>query len=498
MYIVTLNIHYRIYRLFIRICKLERDVPILKFIQANFLRKNKKESLLLEQLIFFVPLGATSLLVAATHSLFNAGLARLADPDIYIAAFAVAKSFMNVFQSAVAMIPQTVTALVKDSTTYNKVRRFIYLDALGITIVLGLFTFSGLARWTIQHAMGLNEEVLEQSVVILGVLILFPATVTMRNFYQGITIKFRMTPLVTLSTVVRIVYVTLFIWIIQWLAKLIPAGILAGIMFLGAGFIESLILYLGTRWTIKDPRIQLDKENYKDTGAVPQPFTTGVIMRFFWPLVLTSLIATLTGPIINASLGRTLQPEMIISAYAIAWGLGFIINSPLVMFHQVPLNFIDEDNPATINTVKRFGVALGLFSGVALLLVAFTPAGMYILTKWIGATPATGEMAMDVLRFMCLLPGLMVIREYYWGILMKRHMTKMIGRGKIVSLAALTCAIVLLSFFSLPNPAVIGAIGMVAAESGEIIYLYYNLKKANTLRTAGAAPSVQGIIERNY
>lgn len=116
------------------------------------------------------------------------------------------------------------------------------------------------------------------------------------------------------------------------------------------------------------------------------------------------------------------------------------------------LNFIDEDNPYTLHTVKRFGVILVLFSGIALLLVAFTPAGMYILTKWIGATPATGKMAMDVLRFMCLLP----------------------------------------------NPTVIGAIGMVAAESGEIIYLYYNLKKANTLPTAGVAPSVQDIIERNH
>jgi len=43
----------------------------------NFLRKNKKDSLLLEQLIFFIPLAATSMLVAVTHSLFNAGLARL-------------------------------------------------------------------------------------------------------------------------------------------------------------------------------------------------------------------------------------------------------------------------------------------------------------------------------------------------------------------------------------------------------------------------------------
>ncbi len=444
----------------------------------RLLGKYKGESLMRRQLMFFAPLAATTILVAMTHSLFNAGLARLPAQDIYIAAFAVAKSFMHIFQSAVAMIPQMVTALVKNSVSYHRVRKFVCLDALIITILLGVFTFSGMAEWFMGNVMGLKGEVLKQSVIILGVLVFFPGAVTLRNFYQGITIKFRMTPLVTLATAIRIIYVVIFILIIRWLAQWISAGILAGIMFLGAGIIESLVLYLGTKFTIKHPGVQLDRDSKNEEKDKPQePFTTNVILRFFLPLVFTSVIATLTGPIINTGLGRTAHPEVIISAFAIALGLGIIVNSPLYLFHQLPLNFAGGNDAGEIQAVKRFGALLGGLSTAFMLIVAFTPAGMFVLTQWIGATPSISLLSLDVLRWMCLLPGLIVVREYYWGILLSRGHTKIIGRGKMVSLAALAVTMLLVSLFPLPNPAVMGVMGMVAAEGAETIYLYYTVSK---------------------
>ena len=55
----------------------------------------KKTDILLKQIKFFTPLGMTSILIVITHSLFNMALARFPTPEVYISAFAVAKSFMH-------------------------------------------------------------------------------------------------------------------------------------------------------------------------------------------------------------------------------------------------------------------------------------------------------------------------------------------------------------------------------------------------------------------
>ncbi|MDD2502909.1 MAG: hypothetical protein PHG58_03495 [Clostridia bacterium] len=429
--------------------------------------------LMFDQFKFFIPLALTSVLIALTHTLFNAGLARLPNQDIYIAAFFVAKGFMNLFQSAVFMIPQTAVTFVKSSKTYKKVLQFTALDALFITILLGLVVISGLARWIMTNVMGLQGQVLEQSLVILAVLSIFPAAVTLRNFFQGIAIRFRVTSIVTLSSIIRMIYVLIFIFIIKYLS-FIPPGILAGIMFLGAGLIESLVLALTTRITIGDIKGKLDTSNTESSNELekkPADLTYGMIMRFFYPLIFTSLVTTIVQPIINTGLGRTASPEMAISAFSVAWSLGYIFTNPLNMFHQLPMNFLEDDNRESEKAIKLFGGIISVFLTLLLIIISFTPVGMYILTKWIGASQQISVMSMDVLKLISFLPLLIVTREYLWGVLMRDKLTKVIGRGKIVSLSTLIVSMLACSFINFANPAIIGALGMISAELSEFIYL---------------------------
>lgn len=71
-------------------------------------------------LAFFTPLALTATLVTITHTLFNAGLGRLDEPEIYISAFAVAKSLMHLFESPISMLRQTYSTLVVDQTAWPK------------------------------------------------------------------------------------------------------------------------------------------------------------------------------------------------------------------------------------------------------------------------------------------------------------------------------------------------------------------------------------------
>ncbi len=418
---------------------------------------------------FYLPLTLTSILTLTTHSLFNAGLARLPSPEVYISAFAVAKSFMHVLESPIMMVRQTVSALVDDFQSYQRVRGFI-IGLVGLIVLV--FTFlvlSGTAKWIIRHAMGLSGETLAATNIILHVFIIFPVAAAVRNFLQGLLIKCQATPLLTAATVFRIVYVSILVVSVPRLSFIHP-GILAGLLFLTAISIELVFLFVGARFVIGHFG-QWFMVNNVGAKQGQSEVTSATIMRFFVPLIVTAFIKTLAMPIINMGLARTERPELALATYAVAWGLGMIVVSPLMMFHQVPLNFIDEGDPHTLWIVRRFAIFLGLGLSGAFLLLSFTNLGYTILTSVIGASEQMGILAMDVLKLMALLPLLMVSREFYWGLLMKRRMTKHLGAGKMVNVVTLTITILTVAIVGPSNPAITGIIGMIVAELCEVLYL---------------------------
>lgn len=430
-------------------------------------RFNKYISGIREQVFFFIPLAMTSVIMVITHSLFNAGLARLPSPEIYLSAFAVAKSMIFIIQSPLIMIRQTVSALVNNLDSYNMVKKFIIKLTVFIVLLLGVISFTDIDRWIFKNIMGLNGPTLDESVRILKVLIIFPAIVTVRSFIQGIMIKFRKTPIVTLATIMRIIFVSAMVLFIGKL-YFIPGAIIAGIMFLGALAVEGGVIYLGARVSIGKIKERVKTLRERNSLTI----TNRVIYSFFWPLLITSLIKALARPIINMGLARTVDPELALSTYAVAWSLGMIFLSPFLMFHQVPLNFIRIGDSESVRNVKIFALISGLIASGLFAIVSFSNAGYYIIRFYIGATEEISLLSIDVLKSMVILPLIIVGREFYWGLLMKKHMTKYVGRGKIINLVSLTITIFFMNRINPLNPAIIGIVGMITGQGMEFIYLY--------------------------
>jgi cobalamin synthase len=119
-------------------------------------------------------------MISMTHSLFNAGLARLPRAEIYISAFAVAKSILFIFQSPVIMIRQTVTSLVNDSQSYYRVRKFVFYLSFIVLGLYVLFVFTELSAWVLKNIMGLNGDILKAAVVMLKVFTIFLMSISLR------------------------------------------------------------------------------------------------------------------------------------------------------------------------------------------------------------------------------------------------------------------------------------------------------------------------------
>ena len=429
-----------------------------------------------EQLYYFLPLAFTALLITATHSLFNAGLARLPNPEVMIAAFAVAKSLMHVFQSPVMMIRQTVSALIDHRKNMRRTLTFLGIIVLGVVFVLGTIAFSGASRFIFREVMGISGQTLEEAVLMLQILFLFPAMVAIRDFFTGFAIKFRVARMLTIGSIMRILYVLIFVSVIDQLTS-VPPAYLGSLMFIGALIVESSVVMIGTKILVRSFPKALKELEPPEHQTQPRRLTYANILTFYSPLIVTTLIHTTIMPIINSALARTQEPDMAISVFAVSWGLGMIVLSPFIMFHQVPLHYIDETDNRNNMAVKKFALQLAVICAALMAIIGFTDLGHFILTRWIGTTDEISRQSAAVLQLMTVIPFLMVAREYYWGMLMRRRLTRHIWKGKVANLLTLIAAVTIATIIGPSNPALVGVIGYIACELAEFIFLYFITKE---------------------
>ena len=423
-----------------------------------------------EQTLFYLPLAATAFIIIITHSFFNAGLARLPNPEVLIAAFAVAKSLMHVFQSPVMMIRQTVTALIDHRKNFRKTLIALALIAGGVVFVLAVTAYSGLSRWLFHHVMGLEGQTLDEAVAMLQILFIFPLLVSIRDFFSGLLIKFRNAPLIAAASVARVVYVALLVISIEHLAQW-PGALLASLMFVGGVGIETLIVVVGTRLlngSVSQKLAALDKEAGQ---TEPKRLTYPLFIRFFTPLIVTTAITNVFMPIVNAGLARSDQPDLTLSVFAVAWGLGMVVLSPSNMLHQLPIRYDIEGGKN--QSIRLFIFALAGLSALIMALIAFTSLGYHILRHWIGTSHEISLLASDVLKLMCVSPFLLATREYFWGILLKRRLTRFLWRGKLINLACLLLVLAGLMALNPANAAIVGALCLISGDAAECLFLLW-------------------------
>ncbi len=435
----------------------------------------------IEQLRFFVPLAMTQVLIATTHSLFNAALARFPSPEVLISAFSVTKSILQMIQNPVSMIKHTMVSLTTDKKSYQMISRFVTLMGFIIVGLFSIFAFSNMSRWMMSRLIGVEGQVLEEAIIMLRVLILFPLFVSVRDFYQGVAIKLRMTPIVTIASVMRVIFVGIMVLVAENMSFL-PGSYFAPGIFAAALFVEALTVVIIVRRQTPDIPRAIEKQTQFLEGdfSHKKEISYGTIFVFFVPLVVTALLRTTSNPIINAGLARTPQPEIAISAYAVGWSVGFLALAPLMMFHQVPLNFLQEkDTEANYRSVKRFALLVGLTLSIGVSLIGFTPIGYFVLHNLMGTDEVISTMAADVLKVMALLPMFFVTRQYMWGLFLKRQSTKIVSIGKMINLGVLILTVLTGAKMQPVNPAIIGAVAMVMGEMVECTYLFIAIRKVD-------------------
>lgn len=196
----------------------------------------------------------------------------------------------------------------------------------------------------------------------------------------------------------------------------------------------------------------------------PSRTSLGQMFAFFIPLGISQSLVTLSHVIINGTLARSANPELIISSYAIGLSLIGITEKPAVLLRQTCSALVRD----RVSFRALTGVALYFFLGIFLfgLAVSYTVFGRWIFGGMFGTKPEQVDAVVHVYRVLMFVSIFSGIRCLFHGVIIFNKRTAWLTFGMVIRLVSMYA---LSQFFILTGSVNSGQVGAIIFLSGMVI-----------------------------
>ena len=389
-------------------------------------------------LLFWGPLAATWVMMAAEGPFLAAVIARLADPAYNLAAHGVSFALAILIEAPVIMLMSAATSLVRDRVSYLKLRAFSRALAAGTTSVLLVVLIPAVYRWLTTTVMGLPPEVADLTYGALWFFLPWPGAIAYRRFLQGVLIRSGKTRLVAYGTVVRLA--TMAGGAVVGSVLLEMPGAWVGAMALASGVtVEALTARLMASSTVH----QLLSGELDEPGA--QHLRYREIAAFYLPLALTSLIGLSVQPLLTFFMGRSVAPIESLAVFPVVHALSFFFRSMGLAFQDAAIALMG-DRFEHLPELRRFGVGLGLATSAALGLVALTPLSHVYFVTISGLSADLTGVALTPARIIVPLPALTVLLSLQRAIMVEGRRTRHVTVASALEAGTIASVFVLLAW----------------------------------------------------
>jgi hypothetical protein len=385
--------------------------------------------------LFWAPLAATWVMMATEGPLIAAVIARMPDPTFNLAAHGVTFALAILIEAPVIMLMSAATALVRDRTSFLKLRNFAFalnfLSTAGLLVLLIPSVFN----WVTGSLIGLPTEVSSLTYGALWFMLPWPGAIGYRRFLQGVLIRAGKTRLVAWGTVIRLIAMALaslcgFLWLDM-------PGSWIGAMALGIGVsVEAVAARFMAAPTVRG---LLDGKD--DLEATGREISYRDIASFYLPLALTSLIGLAVQPLLTFFMGRSVAPLESLAVFPVVHSLSFFFRSMGLAFQDVAIALMGE-RLENFRELRRFALTLGGVTSLGIALVGFTPLSHVWFVSISGLTPELTAFALIPTRLLVPLPFLSVMLSLQRAILVEGRRTQHITVASAVELAAVALVFV--------------------------------------------------------
>ncbi len=425
----------------------------------------------------WAPLAASWLVMGLEMPVVSAVMARLANPEVNLAAYGgVVMPIALLIEAPIMMLLTASTALAKDSASYRLMYRFMMAAGLALTVLHAGLAFTPLYDIIVVPLLGPPEVVREPAQLGLALMLPWTWAIAYRRYHQGLLIRFDRSQHVSIGTVCRLIVLGLTLLVTAMLgASGIVAGGLAIAMAVTAEAVYSGVV---TRPIVTGPLARAQ--------PVDPPLRFPAFWAFYAPLALTSFVSLVVQPLGSAAIARMPEALPSLAAWPVVSGLLFMFRSLGFAFNEVVVAMLDR--PGAFGSLRRFTLSLGGAVLVATLLVAFTPLSNLWFSVVSGLTPELTRLATLGFAAALLWPLLDVFRNLLQGVVVHGGRTSSISESMFVFLGV--AALLLLigtswrAFPALPY----AMVSFVVATAAQVGWLWWRSRPALRKLAARTAP----------
>lgn len=414
------------------------------------------------------PLAASWLLMGAELPVLSAVVARLADPEINLAAYGgVVFPLALIIESPVIMLLAASTALSKDGASYRKIWHYMMAAGALLTALHVLVAFTPLYYVVVRGILGVPEAIIEPARI--GLMIMTPWTwsIAYRRFNQGVLIRFGHSRSVGVGTVIRLT-ADMAVLAIGLAVGTIP-GIVVATVAVAAGVVsEAIFAGIRVRPVL---RVELCVQ-----PPVEPPLTYAAFFAFYIPLVFTSLLTLLAQPIGSAALSRMPEALPSLAVWPVVTGLVFMARGLGIALNEVVVALLDE--PDARPALRRFTLLLALGTTGVLALVAATPLSRLWFQNVSALSPELAALARLGLWVALPMPALSTLQSWYQGAILHSRRTRGITESVAIFLAASAAVLVAGVAWGGLTGLYVGLAGMVVATLAQTVWLWWRARPA--------------------
>lgn len=378
------------------------------------------------------PLALSWLFMTSELALTTAVIARLAAPEINLAAWGIIFAISTVIQAPAVMLLPASTALSTDGPTYAHLRRIVFAILAVLSALHALIAFTPLYDLIVAELLGAPAAVVRVARHGLMIMVLWSFGTGYRRFLQGALIRFGHSRVVIWGTLIRLSCVIV----------LLGAGVLAGAYSGVVVAATAIIVGVLAEAVYTQVRARsMVTAHLRNVTAAGSSITLSRFFAFYSPLVLMTLLTMGVQTIVAGALGHLPQSLDSLAVWPVVFGFLLVWQSPGIAYTEVVISMLDE--PEAVEALRRFTWKLYLGVTLPLLLVAATPMARLWFVSVAGLSPELAGLAHHALWLGLILPGLRVLQSWYQGAIMYSQRTQGIMESVLLFLSA--AVVVLLS-----------------------------------------------------
>ena len=417
--------------------------------------------------VTWLPLAGSWALMALELPALSAIIARLANPEINLAAYGgVVFPLALMIESPIIMLLAASTALSKDWASYRKLNRFMMVTSAALTLLHIAVAFTPLYYFVVVKLIGAPAEIIEPARIGLKIMTPWTWSIANRRFNQGLMIRFGQGWAVTAGTFIRL-GADITVLLIGYSMKTVP-GIVVATSAVAAGVVsESIFAGLAA--------IRVKRGKLRAAPILSPPLTFRVFIKFYIPLAATSLLSLLIQPLGSAALSRMPRALESLAVWPVVIGLSFVFRSMGMGFNEVVVAMLDQ--PGAEKSLRRFTALLVGFLTVLQLTLVATPLADVWFRRLSALSPQLAEYAHLGMWLAILLPALTTLQSWYQGAIVNSKSTRAIPEAVTIFLITIGILLSLGIAWGKSAGLYVGLIAFTLGMSAQTVWLWVRSRR---------------------